>query len=67
MVHGISNGSLKLLSRARVLPGKGLVAWWLDMTLLQALLLDIGFAIFFIAYAFACNWAYDIVFPVARA
>ena len=44
-----------------------LVAWWLDMTLWQALLLDIGFAVFFIAYAFAYNWAYDIAFPVARA
>ena len=47
--------------------GVFLVAWWLDMTLLQALILDIGFAIFFIAYAFAYNWVYDIVFPVAKA
>ena len=47
--------------------GVFLVAWWLDMTLFQALLLDIGFALFFIAYAFAYNWVYDIVFPVARA
>ena len=47
--------------------GVFLVAWWLDMTLLQALLLDIGFAVFFVAYAFGYNWLYDTVFPVAKA
>ncbi len=49
-----------------LIAGVFLVAWWLDMTLLQALILDIGFAIFFVAYAFAFNWLYDTVFPVAK-
>jgi uncharacterized membrane protein len=34
------------------------------MTLLEALILDIGFAAFFIVYALIYNWVYDIVFPV---
>jgi len=41
-----------------------LVAWWLTLSLWQALLLDIGFAVFFIIYAFAYNWTYDRIFPV---
>lgn len=41
-----------------------LIAWWLELSLWQALLLDIGFAVFFIAYAFVYNWAYDRIFPV---
>lgn len=44
--------------------GVFLIAWWLDMTLLQALVLDIGFAVFFVAYAFVFNWAYDLAFPL---
>lgn len=40
------------------------VAWWMQISLWQALILDIGFAVFFMAYAFAFNWAYDMVFPV---
>ncbi len=50
-----------------LIAGVFIVAWWLDMTLLQALILDIGFAAFFIAYAFGFNWLYDSVFPVAKA
>ena len=44
--------------------GVFLVAWWLDLTLLDALILDIGLAVFFVGYAFAYNWIYDIVFPI---
>lgn len=44
--------------------GVFLVAWWLDVSYLHALVLDIGFAVFFVGYAFAYNWAYDTVFPV---
>ena len=40
------------------------VAWWLDMTLWTAFITDIGFALFFLIYAFAYNWTYDIVFPI---
>ncbi|MBT6428306.1 MAG: PACE efflux transporter [Rhodospirillaceae bacterium] len=46
--------------------GVFLVAWWLDMTLLDALILDIGFAVFFVAYAFLYNWAYGLIFPVPQ-
>ena len=41
-----------------------MVAWWLDITLLTALLTNIGFSLFFLVYAFVYNWAYDVVFPV---
>ena len=40
------------------------VVWWLDMTLWAAFLTDIGFAVFFLIYAFAYNWIYDVVFPI---
>ena len=40
------------------------VAWWLDMTLWKAFLTDIGFALFFLVYAYAFNWAYDRIFPM---
>jgi len=40
------------------------VAWWLDMSLWIAFLTDIGFALFFLLYAFVYNWAYDVVFPI---
>ena len=40
------------------------VAWWLDMTLWQAFVADIGFALFFLFYAYLFNWAYDTVFPM---
>jgi uncharacterized membrane protein len=38
-----------------------LAAWALQITLLEALILDIGVLVFFLFYAFAFNWAYDIV------
>lgn len=42
-----------------------LVAWWMDMSLMAALLLDIGVAVFYILYAFFYNLAYDRLFPVS--
>lgn len=42
------------------------VAWWLDMTLWQAFVTDVGFAIFFLFYAYGFNWAYDLVFPMPK-
>jgi uncharacterized membrane protein len=38
-----------------------LVAWWLEISLLQALILDVGVLLFFMFYAFVFNWCYDIV------
>lgn len=47
-----------------LLLGVPLVAWWLGIGLWQALLMDIGFAVFFLVYALVFNWAYDRVFPL---
>ena len=41
-----------------------MVAWWLDMTLLEAFITDIGFTLFFLIYAFIFNWAYDVISPM---
>lgn len=38
-----------------------LVMWALNMSLLAALLLDIGAMVFFTVYAIAFNWVYDLV------
>jgi uncharacterized membrane protein len=40
-----------------------LVAWWLEVSLWQAFVIDIGFSIFFLFYAYGFNWAYDQIFP----
>lgn len=40
------------------------IAWYLSMSLLEAFLMDISFALFYLVYAFAFNWAYDLIFPV---
>ena len=36
-----------------------LAAWWLDISLWQAFVLDIGIVLFFLPYTFAFNWTYD--------
>ncbi|MBN9336077.1 PACE efflux transporter [Devosia sp.] len=41
-----------------------LVAWYLQISLWQALVMDIALALFYMAYAFVFNWAYDRVFPL---
>lgn len=40
------------------------IAWYLGVTLMQAFLMDISFALFFLVYAFVFNWVYDLSFPV---
>ena len=44
-----------------------LIAWWLDMTLLEALLVDLAFIILVPCYTFAYNWAFDRVFGLPSA
>lgn len=44
-----------------------LIAWYLGTSLWHAFLMDVALAGFYLLYAFAFNWAYDIVFPIARA
>lgn len=41
-----------------------LFAWYLGISLLQAFLMDVSFAAFYMAYAFVFNWAYDRIFPL---
>ena len=36
-----------------------LAAWWLDIGLWEAFVLDIGIALFFLPYTFVFNWTYD--------
>ena len=36
-----------------------LAAWWLDIDLWEAFVLDIGIVLFFLPYTFAFNWSYD--------
>ena len=38
------------------------IAWWLDITLWQALLMDLGLVVFFLVYTFVFNWAFDAIF-----
>ena len=40
------------------------MSWWLDIGLLEALVLDLGFVLFYLVYAFVYNWSYDKVFPI---
>lgn len=40
------------------------IAWYLQVSVLEAFLMDISFAAFYLVYAFIFNWLYDVVFPV---
>lgn len=40
------------------------IAWWLEISLWQALVMDMAFAAFYMVYAFVFNWGYDRVFPL---
>lgn len=35
------------------------VAWWMQVSYWEALLLDIGILLFFLPYTYVFNWAYD--------
>lgn len=41
-----------------------LIAWWLEITLLQAFVLDLVFIVYISFYTFAYNWAFDRIFGV---
>lgn len=43
-----------------------LIAWYLGVTLWQALVMDLSFAGFYLVYAFVYNWVYDLVFPISE-
>ncbi|MDV4145741.1 PACE efflux transporter [Shimia sp. FJ5] len=40
------------------------IAWYLDISLWHAFVMDVSFAAFYMVYAFAFNWAYDRLFPL---
>lgn len=39
-----------------------LIAWWLDVSLMRALVMDLGLAAFFLVYTFVFNWCFDRIF-----
>ena len=41
------------------------IAWYLGVPLWQAFVMDISLSVFYLVFAFAFNWGYDIVFPLA--
>jgi uncharacterized membrane protein len=41
-----------------------LIAWYLGISLLHALAMDVAFALFYMVYTFVFNWAYDLAFPL---
>ncbi|MCL6408088.1 multidrug/biocide efflux PACE transporter [Dickeya dadantii] len=44
-----------------ILIGLPLAAWMLNITLWQALMVEIGFFLFFLPYTMAYNWLYDLL------
>lgn len=40
------------------------IAWYLSVSLLEAFLMDVSFAAFYLVYTFVFNWVYDLVFPL---
>lgn len=40
------------------------VAWYLDISLWQALQMDVALALFYMAFAYVFAWAYDRIFPL---
>ncbi|QDX31173.1 multidrug/biocide efflux PACE transporter [Dickeya poaceiphila] len=44
-----------------ILIGLPLAAWMLNITLRQALMVEIGFFLFFLPYTMAYNWLYDVL------
>jgi uncharacterized membrane protein len=42
-------------------------AWTLGTSLVDAFMLDIGLVVFFTAYSFVFNWAFDLVFGLPTA
>ncbi|MCJ8139325.1 PACE efflux transporter [Falsirhodobacter halotolerans] len=41
-----------------------LIAWYLSVSLMDALILDLALVVFYLVYAFVFNWAYDRIFPI---
>ncbi|CAI3952925.1 Uncharacterized membrane protein [Commensalibacter communis] len=41
-----------------------MIAWYLNISFLDALIMDIGIVVFYLVYAFFFNIAYDFILPV---
>ena len=42
------------------------IAWYLEISLREAFLIDVSLAVFYLIYAFVFNWIYDVLFPVSE-
>lgn len=40
------------------------IAWYLGISLWQAFVMDVSFALFYMLFALGFNWLYDILFPL---
>ncbi len=61
IAHGIGfEGGLVLI----LVP---VMAWWLNITLLDAFLLDLGFLAFFFIYTVVFTWVFDRIFGLPQA
>jgi uncharacterized membrane protein len=40
------------------------IAWYLDTSFWHAFVMDVSLSGFYVVYAFAFNWLYDVVFPM---
>lgn len=40
------------------------IAWYLQIGLIEALIMDVSLSLFFLVYAFVFNWVYDRLFPL---
>lgn len=56
-----------LFEAGMLIAGLFIIAWWLKVSLWEALIMDISFAVFFLVYAYLYNWAYDVIFPRPEA
>ncbi|MGI9381310.1 MAG: PACE efflux transporter [Methyloligellaceae bacterium] len=53
-----------LFELGMLIAGLFIVSWWLETSYREAFLINIGFSLFFLVYAYVYNWAYDQIFPV---
>ena len=52
---------------ALVLTSLPIVIWWLGLTLLQALIMDVAVTGIVVAYTIVFGWCYDRIFPVHQS
>lgn len=41
-----------------------IMAWWLQISLIEAVIMDLGMVVFYLIYAFIYNIIYDRIFPI---